>query len=218
MKKICWLFCCIFLIVVTSTSVCAEEDINLNITRGPATCGQCDRGTLYEWQREEIQTTTVPCAHNLQGLDYYQFVYLVTYRSCSNCSFIEMISREYVRTAGSGCLAAPNATVPPEVLQLLEQYEYLHREETLYTGIAARKAVACPACNGGALIEVVKNEDALSYMMCTHGGGNGIYDIHANTYRIHAYDCNKCNYRETISQEIVGGYVFCPYLDEYYNF
>ena len=82
-------------------------------------------------------------------------------------------------------------------------------------GISMMRAEACPNCNGGGIIERTFSEDYPTYTNCRHGG-TGTYDVMYVTYKIHSYDCNKCNYRRILSQEITGSKTQCLLTGEVY--
>lgn len=221
MKKIMSIIIAIGLSVVCCLGVFAEsEEMETNVLRGAATCPSCDRGTLYDWQQKERFTTTFPCQHGKKGSDVYVADYLVKYRSCSSCSYRQELSRERVSDAVPVCIADNykmlEEILPMEVIDHLEMYLQMGNQSTSeIAGISMMRAEACPNCNGGGIIERTFSEDYPTYTNCRHGG-TGTYDVMYVTYKIHSYDCNKCNYRRILSQEITGSKTQCLLTGEVY--
>lgn len=63
--------------------------------------------------------------------------------------------------------------------------------------------------------KIAQRKRAVHVADCRHGG-TGTYDVMYVTYKIHSYDCNKCNYRRILSQEITGSKTQCLLTGEVY--
>ena len=209
MKKIMSIIIAIGLSVVCCLGVFAESDEYKEFVE-----------TMYDWQQKERFTTTFPCQHGKKGSDAYVADYLVKYRSCSSCSYRQELSRERVSDAVPVCIADNykmlEEILPMEVIDHLEMYLQMGNQSTSeIAGISMMRAEACPNCNGGGIIERTFSEDYPTYTNCRHGG-TGTYDVMYVTYKIHSYDCNKCNYRRILSQEITGSKTQCLLTGEVY--
>ena len=221
MKKIMSIIVAIWLSIVCCLGAFAEETaMDTNVLRGAATCPACDRGTLYDWQQKEQFVTTFPCQHEKKGSDAVVAMFLVKYRSCSSCSYREELSRECISEPEQFCLAESSRMVKgifqEEIANHLMLTLELPEKEVYQDGIPAiMRAEACPNCNGGGLVEKMLFLDYPTYTNCRHGG-TGTYDVMYVTYRIHSYDCNRCNYRRILSNERTGEKVQCLFTGKEY--
>lgn len=79
----------------------------------------------------------------------------------------------------------------------------VHAEE------AAPRAVSCPSCNGGGLIESVGPIHAKYLYESPCGAHPGYMYVTEAKVRMHSFRCNRCSYTESYEETLVIYFAYC---------
>lgn len=219
------------IIVCIALSPAAYADSNVSTPYAAATCGQCDKGTIFSGSAYEEGYQTIPCTHNYKyGYDYRIITYYVTYNRCSNCSFYETTSIEQVSATGYYCagsatpvsistilgvpeistastfVSSSNNDMPSYLSELVQDAEsYLEQNISSSTTYA----MACPGCNAAPAVQHYVTEETVVYSPCVHGNASA-YDAWVTPVTMYVTECSgSCGFREIHSVELGTGYLVC---------
>lgn len=76
--------------------------------------------------------------------------------------------------------------------------------------ISPMRAEACPYCNGGSMVTVVRTQEDSFSGPCQHNHP-GYLDILIYTYRRTFYECNRCGRGSIISEQFINTQFICEY-------
>lgn len=217
---------------VTLPPFIAYADSNNPTPYSAATCGQCDKGTIFSGTTYEEGYQTIPCDHGLKyGFDYRIITYRITYNRCSNCSFYEVTSMESVSATGyycagsatpvsissilniqnpanvSSCAYLTEGEIPNAVSQLIRDAEtYLvqnYSSDVPY-------AMVCPGCNAAPAVQHYVTDETVVYSPCVHIPNSGFMDAWITPVTMYVTDCGgSCGFRSIHSVEFGTGYMIC---------
>lgn len=226
----------IILALVMLPSSTAYADSNITEPYAAATCGQCDKGTIFSGTKYEEGYQRIPCQHEMKyGYDYRIITYRVTYNKCSNCSFYQVTGMEQVSATGYFCagsmtpaLVSPilNLTVPSDQSAITSCAHVSNNEMPDYIATAIQEtktyfeqnsssvvpyAMVCPGCNAAPAIQHYVTDETVIYVTCVHQQTDtGAYDAWITPVTMYVTDCGgSCGFRSVHSVETGTGYMIC---------